>query len=219
MSMITWGVLEIVFNGENAWFAGRPTAVGAAVSAVIGLVGITPACGYVTQMWALFIGFATCCACFFAPKLLKRCGIDDRLDCFAFHGVGGIVGALLTGLFATTEARPNAVQGAFYKNAPQFGIQIVGVLVTVVMSVVGTSIIYAVMVALSKLFKTDFRIAEEHEHDIDASQHGESAYTSPQKTAERLAAAKEAVFSEENSTSTKTKVVTIVDPDGAPAPA
>jgi len=168
-------------------------------------------------MWALFIGFATCCACFFAPKLLKRCGIDDRLDCFAFHGVGGIVGALLTGLFATTEARPNAVQGAFYKNAPQFGIQIVGVLVTVVMSVVGTSIIYAVMVALSKLFKTDFRIAEEHEHDIDASQHGESAYTSPQKTVERLAAAKEAVFSEENSTSTKTKVVTIVD--GAPAPA
>jgi Amt family ammonium transporter len=177
MSMVTWAFLEVAFgNLDDGYFKGRPTAIGAATSCIVGLVGITPACAYVTPMWALGIGFLTAIPCFFAPRLVKYCGIDDRLDCFAFHGVGGITGALLTGLFATDFAPPSTVRGAFYFNAPQFGIQIVGVLVTILLSIIGTTVIFYVMIALAYLLKTDIRIPEEHSDDIDVSQHGETAY-------------------------------------------
>ena len=117
MAMMTWGGMEMVFGGETL-FTGRASAVGAATGAVVGLVAITPACGYVTQMWSLFIGFITVVVCYFAPRLVRMMGIDDRLDCFAYHGVGGAMGALLTGLFATADwAPPNVVNGAFCEPA------------------------------------------------------------------------------------------------------
>ena len=176
MAMMTWGGMEMVFGGE-ALFTGRASAVGAATGAVVGLVAITPACGYVTQMWSLFIGFITVVVCYFAPRLVRMLGIDDRLDCFAYHGVGGTMGALLTGLFATADwAPPNVVNGAFYGNGRQLGVQIVGVLVTLAMSIIGTSLIFFVLQLAAWGLKVDMRIADAHAGELDVSQHGEKAY-------------------------------------------
>ena len=176
MAMMTWGGMEMVFGGEQL-FTGRASAVGAATGAVVGLVAITPACGYVTQMWSLFIGFITVVVCYFAPRLVRLMGIDDRLDCFAYHGVGGTMGALLTGLFATADwAPPNAVNGGFYGNGRQFGVQIAGVLVTLAMSVVGTTVIFWVLQVTAWALKTDLRIPDAHLGELDVSQHGEKAY-------------------------------------------
>ena len=203
MAMMTWGGMEIVFGGETL-FTGRASAVGAATGAVVGLVAITPACGYVTQMWSLFIGFITVVACYFAPRLVRMIGIDDRLDCFAVHGVGGIMGTLLTGLFATADwAPPNVVNGAFCEPAsplphsfpPSFphrvsrraahaprpradgngrllGVQIAGLLVTLTMSVIGTTLIFFFLQLIAWAAKVDMRIADAHAGELDVSQHG-----------------------------------------------
>ena len=235
MAMMTWGLMEMVFGGDTL-FTGRASAVGAATGAVVGLVAITPACGYVTQMWSLFIGFITVVVCYFAPRFVRLLGIDDRLDCFAYHGVGGTMGALLTGLFATADwappnvriqvegtgvreggplrrrthartrradartrapalvlavaQRPRAphapplpppapqqvVNGGFYGNGKQFGIQIAGVLVTLAMSIIGTTIIFWVLQVAAWALKTDMRIPDAHAGELDVSQHGEKAY-------------------------------------------
>jgi len=176
MGMLSWGVMEMIFGGDTL-FTGRASAVGAATGAVVGLVAITPACGYVTQMWSLFIAFFTVIVCFFSPRLVRLLGIDDRLDCFAFHGVGGAMGALLTGLFASADwAPPNVVNGGFYGNGRQFGVQIAGVLVTIFMSVVGTTVIFWFLQLVSWGLKVDLRIADAHAGELDVSQHGEKAY-------------------------------------------
>jgi Amt family ammonium transporter len=86
--MLAWNLLEIIFS-PNGWGKGAPTAVGAACGCVCGLVGITPACGYVSNMWAYFIGAFTSLVVFFTPRLLKPLGVHDALDCFAFHGEQG----------------------------------------------------------------------------------------------------------------------------------
>ena len=175
-AMMTWGGMEMIFGGDRL-FTGRASAVGAATGAVVGLVAITPGCGYVTQMWSIFIGFFTVVVCYFGPRLVHMLGIDDRLDCFAYHGIGGATGAILTGLFATADwAPPNAVNGAFYGNGRQLGIQIVGVLVTFVYSVIGTTIIFWFLQIIAWALKMDMRISEAHAGDLDVSQHGEKAY-------------------------------------------
>ncbi len=177
MGMLTWGIMETAFNGDK-WFAGRPTAVGAATGAVIGLVGVTPACGFVSNMWALFIGFFTVLVCFSAPRFIKaRLGVDDRLDVFACHGLGGIMGSLLTGLFASKETGGSFVDGGFYGDGGVlFGKQIVSILVTVAMSCITTTIIFWVLQGLAWALKTDIRIPEDTAHEVDVSQHGEKAY-------------------------------------------
>ncbi len=177
MGMLTWGVMELVFDGDK-WFGGRPTAVGAAMGAVVGLVGVTPACGYVSSMWALFIGFFTVVCCYFAPRFVKaRLGIDDRLDAFGCHGVGGIVGSILTGLFASVEYGGSAVNGGFYGDGGVLlGKQIVAILVTVALSVIVTSIIFWVLHFTARALNTDIRIPDDLQHEVDASQHGEKAY-------------------------------------------
>jgi Amt family ammonium transporter len=175
VAMLTWNVLETIFSPQG-WFKGSPTAVGAACGAVAGLVGITPACGYVSNGWAYFIGFFTALIVFFTPRALAPLGVHDALDCFAFHGVGGITGSLLTGLFAEQEFNAGGFNGAFFFNAPQFGKQIVGVLVTVLMSTVSTTVIYWVLWACAKLLKTTLVISPENQDNVDVSQHGEKAY-------------------------------------------
>jgi len=92
-AVVVWMFLEWIISG-------KPTAVGVATGAVAGLVGITPAAGSTTVMGAIAIGAITCAVCFFAATKLKhKFGFDDSLDVFGVHGVGGIVGALLTGWF------------------------------------------------------------------------------------------------------------------------
>lgn len=181
-AMLSWNLLEISFDGET-FFNGFPTAIGTATGIVAGLVGITPSAGFVSPMWANFIGFFTALGVFFAPRLLKKyCRVNDTLDCFAVHGIGGMIGSALTGLFAnvsfnaTTNGANDAANGSFYRNARQLGIQCLGITVTVVFSAVGTAIIFGALWLIAKLLKQTLSIPANLAPDI--SQHGEKAYQS-----------------------------------------
>ncbi len=147
---------------------GKPTLLGGASGAVAGLVAITPAAGFVGPVSAILIGLGAGLLCYIAVSVLKpRLGYDDSLDVFGIHGVGGIWGAVATGLFASIGA-----QGLFFGNASQVGIQIVGVLATVVLASVATFVILKITDAI-----TGLRVTEEEEVEgLDLSQHGESGY-------------------------------------------
>ena len=188
--MLTWNVLEMVAGGESKWFAGRATAVGCATGAVAGLVGITPSCGLVAPMWAIFIGFFTALAAFPAPRLVKKLlGVDDCLDCFAVHGVGGMVGAALSGLFANSwvsDAKyPTGayIDGSFYHNPILLAKQCAGISVTVLYTAVATSVIFGALWALARACGDRMELAKEERDFPDASQHGESAYYTSQAAA------------------------------------
>ena len=107
-AMLTWLLLEQVLRG-------KPTAVGAATGAVVGLVGVTPAAGFVTPIGALLIGSIVAVCCFFAVSFKIKLGVDDALDIFPVHGVGGTIGALLTGLFATKTVNSLGGDGLFFR--------------------------------------------------------------------------------------------------------
>ena len=184
----TWNLMEIAFAGDK-FGMGRPTAVGSATGIVAGLVGVTPGAGLVSPMWGLFIGVFTSASCFFMPKLMKRLtGVDDVLDCFALHGIGGMVGTALTGLFANTafsgllpisgafKNHEATYKGSFYGSAVQLGIQCAGISVTILYSVVCTVLIYGVLWAVAKVLGDTVYIPEDQRHTADVSQHGESAY-------------------------------------------
>ena len=112
-----------------SWFRhGHPSVLGLAAGAVAGLVAITPAAGFVDTPASILIGLGAGIFCFFAVDILKRnVGVDDALDVFAVHGVGGIWGALATGLFATTAVNPAGADGLFYGNPGQLLKQAVAV--------------------------------------------------------------------------------------------
>jgi Amt family ammonium transporter len=163
------------------WFAkGKPSMLGAASGAVAGLVAITPACGFVGPMGALIIGLVSGVACVWGVNGLKRLmGADDSLDVFGVHGVGGIVGALLTGVFAAPSLGGTGVFD-YVKNAanPDFSIagqvwiQLQGVLITIVLSAVVAFIAFKIVDMLVGL-----RVAEDDEREgLDIASHGESAY-------------------------------------------
>ncbi len=155
------------------WRNGRPSVLGAACGAVAGLVGITPAAGYVSPSASIAIGFGAGLLCFFAVDLLKHViKLDDALDVFAVHGVGGIWGALATGIFATTAVNPAGRDGLLRGNLEQVGIQLVAVLAAIAFSAVVTFLILKVIDAAVGL-----RVVEEDEVlGLDTSQHGELAY-------------------------------------------
>src|SRR5208337_5095273 len=111
---------------------GKPTVLGAASGAVAGLVAITPASGYVTPLAALVIGAVAGAICFFAVGLKFRLGYDDSLDVVGVHCMGGITGALLTGIFATKLINPAGADGLLSGNPGQLVIQGVAVLASVV---------------------------------------------------------------------------------------
>ena len=146
----------------------KPSAIGAAVGAVAGLVGITPAAGFVTPMSAILIGSLTTTTCFFVTEYLMRGRIDDSLDVFGVHGVGGIVGALLTGVFATTGGGSGLIDG----NPGQVLIQLKAVLVVAAYTAIVTAAIVGLLKATVGIRVTD----EEEEAGLDLSQHGEIAY-------------------------------------------
>jgi len=152
---------------------GKPSATGAATGAVCGLVAITPAAGYVDSMAAIIIGLLVGMICSFMVVLLDRTKLDDTLDVFACHGMGGIFGAIATGFFAQKLINPAGADGLLYGNPKQALIQIAAVAATgvwgFVMSVVLLKIIDKVM---------GLRVTpEEEEMGLDLSQHGESAYS------------------------------------------
>jgi Amt family ammonium transporter len=169
-----WGAAEWLRNG-------KVSALGAISGAVAGLVAITPAAGFVGPMPALAVGFIAGIVCYtMVAKVKARFGYDDSLDAFGVHGVGGTLGAILTGVFASSAV--NAVfkdangatlaSGLLEGNARQVVNQLVGVVIAWVLAVVGTIAILKVVDATIGL-----RVPEEHEvQGLDLSQHGEEGY-------------------------------------------
>ena len=151
---------------------GRSTAVGAATGAVVGLVAITPAAGYVTPLAAIAIGVLGAGASYAAMQFRARTKVDDALDVFACHGVAGITGALLTGVFATRAVNPSGADGLLAGHPAQLGVQAVAVAGAIVIAGAGTAAIFGVLRAFGSLRVT---LADEIA-GIDVSQHGEQAY-------------------------------------------
>ncbi len=164
---LSWAVLDWKFNGN-------PTMLGTISGAVAGLVAITPAAGYVGIGGAIVIGLLVSVFCFLSVGFLKhRFGYDDSLDAFGIHGIGGIWGALATGIFATRMINPAAGDGLWYGNSKLFAIQALAVLVTIAYTLIGTFIIYKLVDLLIGV-----RIADEEEAiGLDLTQHNERAYT------------------------------------------
>ncbi len=165
--------------GLTAWMiidllrTGRATAVGALTGAVIGLVAITPAAGFVSMRAALAIGVLGAAASYAAMQLRARSSLDDTLDVFACHGVAGIVGALLTGVFASKAVNPAGADGLFAGGGMhQVGVQALAVLVTMVLSGVMTG---GILAALRAVMGLSGSLANEIT-GFDTSEHGEEAY-------------------------------------------
>ena len=151
---------------------GKPSVLGMASGCVAGLVAITPAAGFVAPVGALVIGLLGGAVCYFGVTIKNRFGFDDTLDVFGVHGVGGTVGALLTGLFCTVAVNSGGANGLFYGNPKQLLLQIIGVGATIAYAVVVTWILLKVVDALVGLRVTH----EEEEQGLDWTQHGESGY-------------------------------------------
>jgi Amt family ammonium transporter len=165
---LTWLLFEWVLRG-------KPTAVGIASGFLAGLVGITPAAGFVTPIGAILIGSITAVCCFVAVSLRAKFKFDDSLDTFSVHGVGGTIGAMLTGVFATKAAfGGEANLGLLDGNPLLIWKQFEGVAFTYVFAGIATFIILQVL----KLFM-DLRVASSiEEQGIDLTVHGEEGYGS-----------------------------------------
>jgi Amt family ammonium transporter len=163
----SWATVEWITTG-------KPTMFGTISGVIAGLVAITPACGFVDPMAALFIGFVVGGLSFFAVGVVKqKFGYDDSLDPFGVHGVGGFWGMIATGLFATTAVNPTAANGLFLGNAAQFKIEIMAASFTVVYCATMTAVICFVVDRLIGM-----RVSAEQEiMGLDLTQHHERAYT------------------------------------------
>lgn len=162
---LTWLIVEWVLRG-------KPTAVGIASGFLGGLVGITPAAGFVTPIGAILIGSITSFCCFFAVSLRAKLQFDDSLDTFSIHGTGGTVGALLTGVFCTTSVNSLGKDGLLFGNPIQVWKQFEGVLITYAFAAIGTFVILKVLGAMMEL-----RVSPEIEEEgLDVSEHGEEGY-------------------------------------------
>ena len=152
----------------------KPTTLGAVSGALAGLVAITPAAGFVSPGSAVIIGLAAGALCYFAVLSKKKLGYDDALDVVGIHGVGGLWGALATGLFASAAINP-AGNGLFFGNPHQFVVQAIGAGAAILYSVVLTYIILKVVGMLTG----GLRVEQEDEiQGLDLSQHSEVGYTS-----------------------------------------
>jgi Amt family ammonium transporter len=165
MAALTWMTV-------SWWHKGQPSVLGAAAGAVAGLVAITPASGFVDVSGALLIGVGAGAICYASLQLKSLFKIDDALDVFGVHGMGGTWGALATGLFATTAINSGAANGLFFGNPKQLLIQLVAVAASWIFCGVGTFVIMKVIDLVVGL-----RVEEREEVlGLDVSQHGEVAY-------------------------------------------
>ena len=164
---LVWAILDWIFNS-------RPTVLGTITGAVAGLVAITPAAGFVTPLGSIAIGIGASAFCYIAVTFVKaKLGYDDSLDAFGVHGVGGIWGALATGLWATKAVNSAGADGLFHGNPGQFLIQIKAVLITMVFSFVASLILFKLVDMVMGL-----RVNEQDERiGLDLTQHREAGYT------------------------------------------
>jgi Amt family ammonium transporter len=173
-AVVGWSAAEWLRNG-------KPSALGAISGSVAGLVAITPAAGFVSPMSALAIGLIAGVFCFWMVTTVKAIfGYDDSLDAFGVHGAGGTIGALLTGIFASSAINPIfkdasghvLPSGVLEGNVRQIFYQLVGVAIAWVLAIVGTLILLKIVDMVIGL-----RVSEEHEaQGLDLSQHGEEGY-------------------------------------------
>jgi Amt family ammonium transporter len=164
-ALVAWMLIDLVRTG-------RATAVGSATGAVVGLVAITPAAGFVTPRAAMAIGGLAACASYAAMQVRARTKVDDALDVFACHGVAGILGALLTGVFATKAVNAGGGDGLLAGNPSQLGVQAIAVAATIVLSGSVTAGILGIVRATVGL-----RVPMADEiGGVDQSEHGEEAY-------------------------------------------
>jgi Amt family ammonium transporter len=163
---LSWVGVEWIFRG-------KPTTLGAASGAVAGLVAITPAAGYVGPMSAIIIGLIAGVICYAAVLAKPKLGYDDSLDVVGVHCVGGIVGALCTGLFASKLINPAGADGLFFGNPGQFVTQVLAVGVTLVYSFVISYILFKILDATMGL-----RVSPEDEvAGLDLTEHQETGYS------------------------------------------
>jgi len=164
---LSWAVIEWIRNG-------KPTIFGVCSGAVAGLVAITPAAGFVSVVPAIIIGLLVSVFCFIAVTVIKpKLGYDDALDAFGVHCVGGIWGALATGLFASKAVNPAGADGLFFGNPHQLLVQFYAVAITLVYSGAAMFVIYKVVNAVMGV-----RVTEKAEGiGLDLTQHHEKAYT------------------------------------------
>jgi Amt family ammonium transporter len=161
---VTWMFLS--------WRDKKPSVLGIVTGAVVGLVAITPAAGFVTPLSAIVIGAVAAPISYYAIQLRQKWGLDESLDVWACHGMGGTWGALATGLFATKMVNSAGADGLFYGNPGQFAIQALTVVVAIAFS-------FGVTYVLTKLINRwmGLRVTEnEEEVGLDISEHGERAY-------------------------------------------
>ena len=155
-----------------AWRDNKPSVLGIVTGAVIGLVAITPAAGYVTPMASIVIGAVAAPIGYYMIKFRQARGLDESLDVFSCHGMGGIWGALATGIFATKTVNEFGADGLLYGNPYQFVAQLLGVVIAGVFAFVLTF-------ALTKIINKTMGLAvstEAEEVGLDVSEHGERAY-------------------------------------------
>ena len=164
---LTWALIEW-------WHHGAPTVLGAATGAVAGLVAITPACGFVNPMNAIFIGILVALFCYIAVVMIKSwLGYDDSLDAFGVHGVGGMWGTLATGLFAEKAVNSAGADGLLFGNPHQFLVQFLLIIIAPIFAAVMTWIIFKVVDGL-----VGMRVDKKDEIvGLDLTQQSESAYT------------------------------------------
>ncbi len=165
-AVVTWVCIEMIRSG-------KPTATGAAIAAIVGLVAITPAAGFVAPMSAIAIGAIAAAVCFAAMARIRRTGLDDTLDVFACHGVGGIVGSLLTGVFASTAVNPGGADGLIHGNTALLVAQAVSVAATAAFAAAGT---WLLLVVLRRTVGLQPSATVQH-LGIDGSEHAEYAYS------------------------------------------
>jgi len=164
---VTWAAIEWITRK-------RPTALGIISGAVAGLVAITPASGFVSPLGAMGVGALAAIACYFAVVVIKgKLGYDDSLDAFGVHGIGGMAGALATGLWATTLVNPAGVNGVFHGGGILLLHQFIAVLVSAAYSFV---LSFGLLKLVDKVI--GLRVSEQNESiGLDLTQHRESAYT------------------------------------------
>lgn len=168
-AMLSWMAIDMIRDG-------KPTVIGACTGAVLGLVAITPGAGFVPLWSAIIIGIVVSPICYFMMSVVKkRFGYDDALDAFGCHGVGGIWGGIATGIFAQKSINGVARwDGLIYGDYHLFLAQVISIVATIAVAIVGTLICASIV----KLF-SPLRVTEHDERmGLDESQHGESAYPS-----------------------------------------
>ncbi|MBE6723234.1 MAG: ammonium transporter [Ruminococcaceae bacterium] len=168
-AMVSWMLIDVIMNK-------MPTLVGASTGLVVGLVAITPGAGFVPVWAALIIGLVVSPICYFTVSTVKKkFGYDDALDAFGCHGIGGIWGGIATGLFARTDINSTAKwNGLVFGDTRLFTAQLLSIVITIAVAVVGTLICAAVVKLITPLRVT----SRDEQVGLDLSQHGERAYPS-----------------------------------------